>query len=35
MSDNIIQLNQELIHNELKDLVRDTVNSFAQIQFYT
>ena len=22
MSDNIIQLNQELIHNELKDLVR-------------
>ena len=25
MSDNIIQLNQELIHNELKDLVRNSV----------
>ena len=25
MSDNIIQLNQELIHNELKDLVRSSV----------
>jgi len=25
MSDNIIQLNQELIHNELKDLVRKSV----------
>ena len=25
MSDNIIQLNQEIIHNELKDLVRNSV----------
>ena len=25
MSDNIIQLNQELIHKELKDLVRNNV----------
>ena len=25
MSDNIIQLNQELIHTELKDLVRNSV----------
>jgi hypothetical protein len=25
MSDNIIQLNQELIHNELKDLVRNSI----------
>ena len=25
MSDNIIQLNQELIYNELKDLVRNSV----------
>ena len=25
MSDNIIQLNQELIHNELKDLVRNNI----------
>lgn len=25
MSENIIQLNQELIHNELKDLVRNSV----------
>ena len=25
MSDNIIQLNQELIHNELKNLVRNSV----------
>lgn len=25
MSDNIIQLNQELIHNELKDIVRSSV----------
>ncbi len=25
MSDNIIQLNQELIHKDLKDLVRNSV----------
>ena len=25
MSNNIIQLNQELIHNELKDLVKNSV----------
>lgn len=25
MSDNIIQLNQEFIHNELKDLIRNSV----------
>ena len=25
MSDNIIQLNQEIIHNELKNLVRNSV----------
>lgn len=30
MSDNIIQLNQELIHNELKDLVRNSVEETPQ-----
>ena len=29
MSDNIIQLNQELIHNELKDLVRNRIKGFS------
>ncbi len=30
MSDNIIQLNQDLIHNELKDLVRNSVEDITE-----
>ena len=33
MSGNIIQLNEDLIKNNLKDLVRDSVEGYCQYSF--